>query len=110
MKRTERGHELKLERDIEKQRLVADIKRKAQICRKFITDKRHAEFKDLIETAIIYKRAEYETLADSVKDNDEMIRKSIVLCTEIKTLQWVLKTPEKFINAENKIIEQEKLQ
>ena len=99
---------LKRDREIEKQKLKADLEFKAAISRKFINDKRHADYKELLETAIAFKRQAYEGLADSVKDNDEMIRKSLILCTEIRTIQWILNTPEKFIDMENKLKEQER--
>jgi len=105
MKNTEN---IKRDRDIERQKLIADITHKAAISRKFINDKRHKDYKSLLETAIAYKRDSYEGLADSVKDNDELIRKSLIICTEIRTLQWILNTPEKFIDMENKLKEQEK--
>lgn len=99
--------EIKNQKEIERRELIADLKKKAEISRRFINDKRHNEYKELLEQAVAYKRGLYENLGDSVKTNDELIRMSLVLSTEIKTIQWILSSPHRFIQAEEKIKESE---
>lgn len=107
MNRTEKLKERKSraehQKNIEQKELEADVKKKAEIGRRFVNDKRHADFKALIELAVSVKRAQYETLGETVKDNDELLRKGLILTTEIKTLNWILNTPEKFIEIEAKM-------
>lgn len=107
MNRTEKLKERKSraehQKDIEQKELEADVKKKAEISRRFINDKRHAEFKALIELAVKVKQSQYETLGETVKDNDELLRKGLILTTEIKTLNWILYTPDKFIEIEAKM-------
>lgn len=108
--RADRIQQSKNKREIERAKLVADIRKKAEISRKFINDKRHAEFRGLLEAAIEFKRNQYEALGESAQSNDEVIRRSLVLSTEIKVIKWILTTPHKFIAAEEKIEEGEKTQ
>jgi hypothetical protein len=90
---------------IERENLIADIKKKAAISRRFINDKRHADYKAFLEFAIQAKQSELETLGDSVSSTDEFVKKGLVLTTEIKTIRWILSRPEKMIEFESKITE-----
>jgi hypothetical protein len=98
----ERKKQVEHQKDIQAKEEIALFRKRAEICRRLINDKRHVEFKLGIEARIEEYRREYENLGDSVKDNDELLRKSLILTTQIKALQWVLYEPYKIVGIEDK--------
>jgi len=98
--RKQHQQEIKSRKEVEQAKWVADIRHKAEVSRRFINDKRHEDYKALMDMAVAYKRSQLETLAETVKSDDELRRQVLIISTEIKTINWILNTPEKFIKAE----------
>lgn len=82
---------------IEKKELEGDIRKKAELCRRFLADKRHKEYKEFWEGQVTGLRLQRDILSSSVKDNDEYLRKALILDAQITAIRWMLETPEKFI-------------
>lgn len=99
-----------IEKETRRKEFEADILKKAGICRKFVNDKRYADFKQLFNEILVNrKRMELENLPLSCKDNDQYLRQSLVLNTEIRIVREIFQTPERFFKAEEKINKGEKV-
>jgi hypothetical protein len=81
----------------------SDIHKKAAVCRKFINDKRFADFRDLFYSLIHQKREERESLPFSVKTQEEYAFKALIIDLEISAIKKVFETPEKFFEMDKEI-------
>lgn len=98
----------KTELELERKKQLDDIMHKADISRAFMADPRHKEFVAMVDSVIAMKREIYDVLGDTVQSNDEYLRRSLVISTEIKTLKWLLYSPQRFIATQTRILEKEK--
>lgn len=107
--RLQKENESKIRRIAEQKALNSDYIEKAKICRKFVNDKRHAEFKALFDDALFnLKFKQLLDLPKTAKDNDEYLRRSISLISEMSLIKYIFSTPEMFFQTESKIKENEK--
>jgi hypothetical protein len=102
--REQKEKEAKINKQLQADELRADIERKAEICRKFTSDKRHAEFKSLFDDIIFNQRfKQLLDLADSAQSLEEWSFKSFKLVKEMKDIKNIFYKPKVFIENENKI-------
>lgn len=90
-------------KEMEQKKFEADIKKKAEICRKFVNDKKYADFKELFTSLIKQKQEEMSSLPFSAKTNDEILRRSLIIQTEINTIVKIFETPQQFFDMEKEI-------
>ena len=72
-----------IKEQVDKKELIADIKKKAEMCRRLMADKRHKEYREFLEDVIMIRQMERNDIGLTVKDNEEYIRLSIVTGKQI---------------------------
>jgi len=101
--REQKEKEAKVSRQIDIDVMRADIAKKADICRRFTSDKRHAEFKALFDDLIFNQKfKQLLALPDTIKSTDEFAIKAIGLIKEMNTIKSIFYKPNVFIENDTK--------
>jgi hypothetical protein len=96
-----------LDRQNQQKELEADIKKRAEACRRFVADKRHADYRAFWDEIREGLKGQRDNLAEIAGTTEEYTRKALILDTKINTISWMLNTPEKFVLIDKNIKEKE---
>ena len=101
--------EAKTAKELKQKALNTDLMEKAKICRKFVNDKRHEEFKDLFQNVWFSSLlGELLALPGMVKSADEFNMKAMEKIAKMNTVTKIFSTPQVFFDAEKEILKGEK--